>query len=36
MRRHRRYYPRYELAAHVLGFVGQDNKGQAGIEYMLQ
>jgi cell division protein FtsI/penicillin-binding protein 2 len=28
----RRYYPRVELAAHVLGFVGIDNKGQAGLE----
>jgi cell division protein FtsI (penicillin-binding protein 3) len=29
----RRYYPRYELGAHVLGFVGRDNNGQAGVEY---
>jgi cell division protein FtsI (penicillin-binding protein 3) len=29
----RRYYPRFDLAAHVLGFVGQDNAGQAGVEY---
>lgn len=29
----RRYYPRYELAAHVIGYVGLDNNGQAGIEY---
>ena len=28
----RRYYPRFELAAHVLGFVDIDNKGQAGVE----
>jgi cell division protein FtsI (penicillin-binding protein 3) len=28
----RRYYPNRELAAHVLGYVGVDNKGLAGLE----
>ncbi|HVL67142.1 MAG TPA: penicillin-binding protein [Vicinamibacterales bacterium] len=28
----RRYYPKRELAAHVLGYVGIDNKGLAGLE----
>jgi cell division protein FtsI (penicillin-binding protein 3) len=29
----RRYYPKSELAAHILGFVSLENNGQAGIEY---
>ncbi|MEO7192870.1 MAG: penicillin-binding protein [Vicinamibacterales bacterium] len=28
----RRYYPRFELGAHAIGFVGMDNRGLAGIE----
>lgn len=28
----KRYYPNGSLAAHVLGFVGLDNAGQAGVE----
>jgi cell division protein FtsI (penicillin-binding protein 3) len=30
-----RFYPKRDLAAHVLGFVDLDEKGQAGIEYEL-
>jgi cell division protein FtsI/penicillin-binding protein 2 len=29
----RRYYPAGDLAAHVLGYVSVDNRGQGGIEY---
>lgn len=29
----RRYYPQYELAAQVLGYVKGDNDGGAGVEY---
>jgi cell division protein FtsI (penicillin-binding protein 3) len=29
----RRFYPNSDLAAHVLGFVDVDNRGQAGLEY---
>jgi len=33
---HRRYYPKRELAAHVLGWVGLDNNGMSGIEYAFE
>ena len=29
----KRFYPKRELAAHVLGFVGMDNEGMGGLEY---
>ena len=32
MKESRRYYPKLELAAHVLGYVGLDNVGLGGIE----
>lgn len=32
---HRRYYPQRELAAQVIGYVGVDNKGMAGLEHLL-
>lgn len=32
----KRYYPKRELAAHVLGYVGMDNEGLAGLEYFYE
>ena len=32
----KRFYPKRELAANVLGFVGMDNQGLAGIEHTYQ
>lgn len=31
----KRYYPKQNTAAQVLGFVGTDDEGQSGLEYML-
>jgi cell division protein FtsI (penicillin-binding protein 3) len=32
LKENRRYYPKNELAAHVIGYVGTDNVGLAGLE----
>ena len=32
----RRYYPKRQLAAQVLGYVGIDNEGMGGVEYALE
>src|SRR3989338_2760517 len=35
-REYRRYYPAGEVAAQTLGFTGQDDNGQEGLEFALQ
>jgi len=35
MKENERFYPKRDLAAHVLGFVDLDEKGQGGIEHAL-
>jgi len=35
-REYRRYYPGGEVTAHLLGFTGQDDVGQEGLELLLQ
>ena len=32
----KRFYPKRELAAHVLGYVGMDNEGLSGLEFWYQ
>ena len=33
---HKRFYPKRELAAHVIGFVGMDDNGLGGLEYAFE
>ena len=35
LKENKRFYPKRELAAHVLGYVGIDENGMAGLEYAL-
>ena len=32
----RRFYPKRQVVAHVLGYVGMDNEGMSGVEYALE
>ena len=32
----RRFYPKRQVAAHILGYVGMDNEGMSGVEYALE
>lgn len=32
----RRFYPKRQLAAHLLGYVGMDNEGMSGVEYAFE
>src|SRR5262245_1005221 len=32
----RRYYPKRELASHILGYTGLDNTGMSGVEYAFE
>ncbi len=32
----RRFYPKRRVAAHVLGYVGMDNEGMSGVEYVFE
>jgi cell division protein FtsI (penicillin-binding protein 3) len=36
LKENKRFYPKKELASHVIGFVGIDNKGLEGLEHYLE